>query len=118
MNNLGTLIYPAKLNGEDVWFCDERITLPENSGIYKYEVRHDNGTPSEVSNIIFADFYGTILSTNLIDLPIVVSLLKYEIESLDLEEGDFYVKSYKKDDAITILDLMIQQKVNKNDKSS
>lgn len=100
-------IYPAIYKGMDVYFTDDRVKIPNDKGIYKYEVRHDNGTPIEISEHIAVDFYGTILSLEPIDLP-KPSLFIFEFD--DIKIGDFYITDYN--NPITILDLIVEDLVD------
>lgn len=96
-------IYPAYYKGKEVYFTDDRVKIPNDTGIFKYEVRHDNGTPIEISEHILVDFYGTILSLEPIELPkLSLCMLKFE----DIKSGDFYVKDYYS--PITISDLILK----------
>lgn len=84
-----TFLYPGKFKDTEIWFIDERVELPEDCGLYKYEVRHDNGDPVEVSDKVIVDFYGTIISKKIIDLPI--EAFSYFIFDV-IEDGDFDVR--------------------------
>lgn len=101
-------LYKGKFKDTDIWFIDERVELPEDCGLYKYEVRHDNGDPVEVSDNVIIDFYGTILSKEIIDLP--VEIFSYFIFD-DIEDGDFYV--YYNEPVVTLYELIKQVKEKK-----
>lgn len=105
-------IYHSKYKGIDVWFTDERVKLPENCNLYKYELRHDNGDVIEISSHILVDFYGTIISKQPIVLPKTsLNLLSFD----DINENDFEVMDYF--NPITVLDLIIENIVDSGDKN-
>lgn len=103
-------IYPTSYKKIDVWFTDERVQLPDDSGIYKYEVRHDNGDPIELCEHVAVDFYGTILSLEPIALP-KVALNFLNFDDIFIWSKDFYVKSYE--NPITVYDLIKKNKEKK-----
>lgn len=106
-------IYSAIFKGMDVWFTDERVKLPKNSALYKYEIRYDDnsyGDPVELTIKVLANFYGTIISNHPIDLPITgLNTLQYD--DISIGSGDFYIDYSKKSN---VYDLII--KTNKEKK--
>ena len=101
-------MYPAEYKDKLVLFDDRRIKLPENSGLYKYEIRYsddDDSIPAELSSWIMVNFYGTIISDSEIELPIKDPKFK---DWDEMTEDDLYVYW---DDRVTLLDLL-------NDKQS
>lgn len=110
-------LYPAILFGKTVYFSDERVKgLPENCGIYKYEIRHDDGyygDPCEISTNILVNFYGTVLSTETILLPeqSLIPSLKYA--DIDIEKNDFYIDHNNIRMKTNVLDLINRQKEKK-----
>lgn len=80
--------FKATLKGINVYFTDERVELPDECLIrlYKYEIRHYNGTPIEISEKVLVDFYGTILSVVKLDLPLVSSFTQLPYNDIKKEE--------------------------------
>lgn len=68
-----------------------RLKLPENSGLYSYQIRHsdeDCGLPVELSNHVLVNFYGTIISTDEIDLPYETNIKGQLYDIIDMEVND------------------------------
>lgn len=79
----GLTLQKAEYNGKEVYFIDERVKLPENTNLYKYEIRHDDrGFPVEISEKILADFYGTIISKEKIELPLISEFTKLPYDKI------------------------------------
>lgn len=76
--------------GRPALFTERRIdrsTVPE--GVYRYELRHsdeDWGEPIEISRSIAVNFYGTVLTRELFQLP-VEGWLPMEPDSLSFQDG-------------------------------
>lgn len=108
-------VYPADLNGKNVWFTDERIKhFPSDFGLYKYEIRHDDdgrGDPCEISTKILVNFYGTIISSEEILLPKTsLTQLKYDDMSIEDLHVDY-------SEPIPIMDI-INNKRKENERKS
>lgn len=106
------LCHPAVYEGHNVWYTDDRVKLPLNSNLYKYELRYSDeadGEPVEIADHILADFYGTIISTEPIDLPLssLVSGIKYN--NIDTETPNFSINGAA-DKIISLLDIIEQVK--------
>ena len=105
-------IYKATFKGMNVWFTDERVTLPDHSPVYKYEIRSDDdgcGDPVEISIKVLANFYGTVLTENPIDLPIKgLNTLQYD--DISIGSGDFSVDYSEKSNVYDLIDKINKEK--------
>ena len=99
-------IYKATFKGMNVWFTDKRVTLPDHSPIYKYEIRYDDdgcGDPIQISIKVLVNFYGTVLTENPIDLPIKgLNTLQYD--DISIGSGDFSVDYSEKSNVYDLID--------------
>ena len=91
--------YKGRIVGINYNGAPNRLKLPEDCNLYKYHIRHsdeDWGEPIELSNWVLVNFYGTIVSTDELNLPFNSINKDQKYDTIDtgkdeLIEFDYYI---------------------------
>lgn len=83
--------YKGKLVGINYNTAPNRLKLPENCNLYRYQIRHSDEdwcNPIELSNWVVVNFYGTIISTDELNLPFDTVIKGQKYDTIDIEKDE------------------------------